>query len=54
MDSGEPDRIGPIMTRKSADTSQSNIFRDTARELGCDEGEAQFDEALRRIAKSPH
>jgi hypothetical protein len=33
--------------------SQADKFRDLARELGCDEDEAKFDEALKRIAKSP-
>lgn len=33
--------------------SQADKFRDLARELGCDEDEAKFDEALKRIAESP-
>ena len=28
-------------------------FKDLARELGCDEDEAAFDRALRRIAQAP-
>lgn len=33
--------------------SQADKFRDLARELGCDEDEAKFDEALKRIANTP-
>lgn len=32
---------------------QADKFRDLARELGCDEDEAKFDEALKRIANAP-
>jgi hypothetical protein len=31
--------------------SQSDKFKDAARELGCDEDEARWDERLRRVAK---
>ena len=31
--------------------SQIDRFKETARELGCDEGEAAFDEKLKEIAK---
>jgi hypothetical protein len=37
-------------TPKHPDTKQSRRFIETARELGCDEDEAVFDEKLRRIA----
>ncbi len=37
-------------SRKKADPAQSKRFIETARELGCDEDEAAFDEKLRRIA----
>lgn len=33
--------------------SQSQKFKDAARELGCDESEEAFDRALKRIATSP-
>ncbi len=35
---------------KPDDPEQSKRFIETARELGCDEDEAAFDEKLRRIA----
>jgi hypothetical protein len=31
--------------------NQAAKFRETARELGCDESEERFDEALRAVAK---
>ncbi len=31
--------------------SQSDKFREAARELGCDEDEARWDERLRKVAK---
>lgn len=38
-----------------ASKSQSQKFRDAARELGCDGSEKHFDEALAKIAKQkPH
>lgn len=33
------------------ETSQSDKFKAAARELGCDEDEAHWDDRLRRIAK---
>jgi hypothetical protein len=35
------------------DPEQSKRFIETARELGCDEDEAAFDEKLKRIATAP-
>jgi hypothetical protein len=35
---------------KPSEASQRQRFIETARELGCDEDEASFDEKLRRIA----
>jgi len=35
---------------KKSDPTQSKRFIETARELGCDEDEAAFDEKLKRIA----
>ena len=32
---------------------QSDKFRDLARELGCDEDEAAFEDTVRRVAKAP-
>jgi hypothetical protein len=32
---------------------QHDRFKELARELGCDEDEAAFDEALRRVATAP-
>ena len=39
---------------KAKDTtqSQSERFKEAARELGCDESEERFDEALRKIGKA--
>jgi hypothetical protein len=37
--------------RESGDKSQVRAFRKAARELGCDESEDRFKEALQRIAK---
>lgn len=37
----------------SEDKSQSDKFRDLARELECDESEEAFDEALGRVATAP-
>ena len=40
------------MTEKvSADKQQIERFRETARQLGCDEDEKAFDEKLARIVK---
>lgn len=33
--------------------SQTDKFRDLARELECDEDEAAFEEKVRRVAKAP-
>jgi hypothetical protein len=45
------------MTGKSPsaqdDQAQHQRFRDLARELGCDEDEATFDVALKKVAESP-
>ena len=32
--------------------SQITVFRKTARDLGCDESEAAFDKALKKIGKA--
>jgi hypothetical protein len=37
--------------RNMPSSDQSHRFIETARELGCDEDEAAFDEKLKRIAK---
>lgn len=37
---------------KESQTDQSKRFIETARELGCDEDEAAFDEKLKRIAQT--
>ncbi len=42
----------PKQNTKSS-TSQSESFKKTARELGCDEDEAAFEDQLRRIAQAP-
>jgi hypothetical protein len=44
------------MPKASAKTekSQSQKFRDAARATDCDEGEAAFEERLRKIAKAPN
>lgn len=34
--------------------NQHDRFKQLARELGCDEDEAAFEEALRKVAQSPH
>jgi hypothetical protein len=39
---------------KKSDDAQSKRFIETARELGCDEDEAAFDEKLRQIAMAKH
>jgi len=36
-------------TPKNQDKRQSERFRETARELGCDESEETFDQAFRKI-----
>jgi hypothetical protein len=32
---------------------QPDKFREAARELGCDEDEARFEETVRKVAKAP-
>lgn len=39
------------MTRENTDQSQSDKFKETARELGVDLDEEKLKEALRKIAK---
>ena len=39
------------MMTKPPDNSQHDRFKQLARELGCDEDEAAFEEALRKVAK---
>jgi hypothetical protein len=41
------------MKKKPADQSQSERFKQAARELGCDESEERFVETVRKIAKAP-
>ena len=38
------------MTDSKAESSQSDKFRDMARELECDEDEAAFEEKVRKVA----
>lgn len=41
------------MTRKSSqDMEQSKKFKEKARELGCDESEGRFNDALKQVAKN--
>jgi hypothetical protein len=40
-----------IRARKSGSDNQRQRFIEKARELGCDESEAAFEERLRKIAK---
>jgi len=40
------------MMTKPPDNSQHDRFKQLARELGCDEDEAAFEEALRKVAQS--
>ncbi len=42
-----------MMTTISDDKPQPDKFRDLARELGCDEDEAAFEEKVRKVAKVP-
>lgn len=39
------------MSDAATGKSQSDKFKDAARELGCDEDEARWDERLRKIAR---
>ena len=46
------------MPRSNHDSSdaakpQPDKFREAARELGCDEDEARFEETVRKVAKAP-
>lgn len=41
------------MTAQRDDKSQSDKFRDFARDLGADEDEARFDAALKKVASAP-
>jgi hypothetical protein len=40
------------MSRKPDSLDQHDRFKQLARELGCDEDEAAFEEALRKVAQS--
>jgi hypothetical protein len=40
-----------MMSSKTPAHTQSDKFKQAARELGCDENEARWDERLRHIAK---
>ena len=40
------------MKKQGKDESQSERFKQAARELGCDESEERFVETVRKIAKS--
>ncbi len=43
------------MAKKATDAAdQIDRFKALARELGCDEDEAAFDAALKKIAETPH
>jgi hypothetical protein len=41
------------MKKQPMDESQSERFKQAARELGCDESEERFVETVRKIAKAP-
>jgi hypothetical protein len=41
------------MTKQSTDFSQVDRFKALARELGCDEDEAAFEAALKKVAEAP-
>jgi hypothetical protein len=41
----------PAMKKQDATPSQSERFKQAARELGCDESEERFNEALKAVAK---
>ena len=43
----------PAKTTKTRSETQAKRFFDKARELGCDEDEAAFEDRLRKIAKAP-
>ena len=40
-----------MVSKNSADISQKDKFKETARALGCDENEAAFDKKLGKLAK---
>ena len=42
------------MNQKPDDSDQVLRFKELARELGCDEDEAAFEEALRKLAEAGH
>jgi hypothetical protein len=42
------------VSARETDESQIDRFEALARELGCDEDEAAFDAALKKIAETPH
>ncbi len=39
-------------SRTAKNASQIAVFKKTARELGCDESQAAFDKALKKIGKA--
>jgi hypothetical protein len=39
------------MSKTTEKTSQIDKFKDAARDLGCDDDEASFDDKLRQVAK---
>lgn len=41
-----------MMTETEGQKSQSDKFKDLARELGADEDEARWDDRLRKVAKA--
>lgn len=41
------------MPDNKPESTQADKFRDLARELECDEDEARFEEAVRKVAKAP-
>jgi hypothetical protein len=42
------------MSREKNDEPQIDRFKELARELGCDEDEAAFEAALKKVAASAH
>lgn len=43
---------GSDISKSSKSSDQPDKFREAARELGCDEDEARFEETLRNAAKT--
>ena len=41
------------MPEKKHDSTQTDKFRDLARQLECDEDEARFEDQVRKIASAP-